>query len=234
MLNAVLSGKKRGTGLQNMQTTLEQAEGAEDALTASVFERLAYLPDNLFTNVFTELLGQSFGPLQSIEYWPSWFLKDGKRVEPDVLLQDAQHSLLVEAKRHDVVRQQNVFQLAQELESGWEQDALSDNCILLTLGGLKDYSEKGQDDLLKELLPLLPTGSAERFTLVCRSWQQLYQALEANLPPDSPPGCLRLLDDVASCYAWHRLRAHPMRWLNNLQPVELKTAPGAFTHWRIK
>ncbi|OHC14726.1 MAG: hypothetical protein A2180_03325 [Pseudomonadales bacterium GWC2_63_15] len=57
MLNAVFSGKKRGTGLQNQQTTLELAEGAEDVLTASVFERLAYLPDELLTAVLSELLG---------------------------------------------------------------------------------------------------------------------------------------------------------------------------------
>lgn len=139
MLNAVLAGKKRGTGLQNLQARLEQAEGAEDVLTASVFERLAYLPDNLFAEVFTKLLGQSFGPLQSIDYWPSWFLEennDRQRVEPDVLLQDAQCSLLVEAKRHDAVRQQDVLQLARELKAGWNQGELSAHCILLTIGGL--------------------------------------------------------------------------------------------------
>jgi hypothetical protein len=234
MLNAVLAGKKRGTGLHSLQATLEQAEGAEDVLTSSVFERLAYLPDNIFTDVFTELLGQSFGPLQSIDYWPSWFLEDGKRVEPDVLLQDGQRCVLVEAKRHDSVRQQNVLQLARELKAGWNQEALSAHCVLLTIGGLQDYSEAGQKRLLVELLPHLPEGSAERFTLVCRSWQQLYQALEAHLPPDSPVGCLRLLDDIASCYAWHHLRAHPMRWLGNLKAIELKTTPGAFANWSIK
>jgi hypothetical protein len=234
MLNAVFSGKKRGTGLQNQQTALELAEGAEDVLTASVFERLAYLPDELLTGVLSELLGEPFGPLQAIEYWPKWRLQDGTRVEPDVLLQDAQRCVLIEAKRHDHVRQQSARQLASELLAGWHGTYLGDNCILLTLGGLEDTSEAGRQLLLSEVLGRLPAGSATRFSLVCRSWQQLYQALESQVDPDSPAGLQRLLDDIAKCYAWHGLRTHPMRWLADLQPPELDVHVGAFTAWSRK
>jgi len=234
MLNAVFSGKKRGTGLQNQQTSLELAEGAEDVLTASVFERLAYLPDGLLTAVLSELLGEPFGPLQAIEYWPKWRLQDGSRVEPDVLLQDAQRCVLIEAKRHDHVRQQSARQLASELLAGWHGTYLGDNCILLTLGGLEDTSEGGRQLLLSEVLGRLPAGSATRFSLVCRSWQQLYQALESQVDPDSPAGLQRLLDDIAKCYAWHGLRTHPMRWLAGLQPQGLDVHPSAFTAWSRK
>jgi hypothetical protein len=231
MLNAVFSGKKRGTGLQSQQTALELAEGAEDVLTASVFERLAYLPDELLTAVLSELLGEPFGPLQAIEYWPSWRLPDGTRVEPDVLLQDAQRCVLIEAKRHDHVRQQSPRQLANELLAGWHGEYLGDSCILLKLGGLEDASENGRQRLLGEVLDRLPAGSATRFSLVCRSWQQLYQALESQLDPESPAGLQRLLDDIAKCYAWHGLRTHPMRWLADLQPPKLDVHTGAFTAW---
>ncbi|ESQ99139.1 hypothetical protein F753_12010 [Stutzerimonas chloritidismutans AW-1] len=234
MLNAVLAGKKRGTGLHSQQMALEEAEGAEDVLTASVFERLSYLPENLLSLVLSDLLGEPFGPLQRIDYWPSWYLPDGTRVEPDVLLQGNSSTVLVEAKRHDNARQQLATQLANELLSGWQQNVLSDPCILLTLGGLNDYGEAGRQRLLSEVLPFLPDGSASRFKLVCASWQQLYQALETHLPPDSPPGCLRLLDDIAKCYAWHGLRTHPMRWLADLRPVALNTRPGTFAAWSLK
>lgn len=234
MLNAVLAGKKRGTGLQGQQMAFELAEGAEDVLTASVFERLSYLPDDLLSVVLSDLLGEPLGPLQRIDYWPSWYLPDGSRVEPDVLLQGSGYTVLVEAKRLDNMRQQLATQLATELLAGWHQEVLSDPCILLTLGGLNDYSEAGRQRLLAELLPYLPDGSAARFKLICASWQQLYQALEVHLPPDSPPGCLRLLDDIAKCYAWHGLRTHPMRWLANLQPLTLRTRPGAFASWSMK
>lgn len=234
MLNAVLAGKKRGTGLHSLHVALESAEGAEDVLTASVFERLSYLPEHLLTRVLSELLGEAFGPLQRIDYWPSWYLADGTRVEPDVLLQGSDCTLLVEAKRHDHMHQQLATQLANELLAGWQQNVLSDPCILLTLGGLNDYGEAGRQRLLTELLPFLPDASTGRFRLVCASWQQLYQTLEAHLPPDSPPGCLRLLDDIAKCYAWHGLRTHPMRWLADLRPVTLDNHPGAFATWSLK
>ena len=234
MLNAVFSGKKRGTGLQNQQTALELAEGAEDVLTASIFERLAYLPDELLTAVLSQLLGEPFGPLQAIEYWPSWCLQDGSRVEPDVLLQDAQRCVLIEAKRYDPVRQQSARQLANELLAGWHGEYLGDSCILLTLGGLENVNEAGRQCLLGEVLDRLPAGSATRFSLVCRSWQQLYQALESQVGPDSSAGLLRLLDDIAKCYAWHGLRTHPMRWLADLQAPELDAHAGAFTAWSRK
>lgn len=234
MLNAVLAGKKRGTGLHSSHMALEEAEGAEDVLTASVFERLSYLPEDLLARVLSDVLGEPFGPLQRIEYWPSWYLADGTRVEPDVLLEGSEYTVLVETKRYDTVRQQLATQLANELLAGWQQNVLSDPCILLTLGGLNDYSEAGRQRLLAELQPYLTNGKAGRFKLVCASWQQLYQALEAHLPPDSPPGCLRLLDDIAKCYAWHGLRTHPMRWLTDLQPVALNTCPGEFATWSLK
>lgn len=40
-------------------------------LTASIFELLSYLPDELFTAVLSELLGQPFGPLHTLEYCPT-------------------------------------------------------------------------------------------------------------------------------------------------------------------
>lgn len=234
MLNAVLAGKKRGTGLQNQLTALELAEGAEDVLTASVFERLAYLPEALLSAVLSELLGQPFGPLQSIAYWPSWYLHDGTRVEPDVLLRDAQRAVLVESKRHDHVRQQRADQLANELLAGWREEHLGERCMLLALGGLRSTHERECQQLLAEVLQHLPAGSEGRFELICRSWQQLYQALEAHIDPDSPPGCQRLLDDIAKCYAWHGLRTHAMRWLGDLQPLTLDIHPGAFAAWSLK
>ncbi|MGE8361681.1 F-box domain-containing protein [Pseudomonas sp.] len=232
MLNAIFSGKKRGTGLQNQQTALELAEGAEDVLTASVFERLAYLPNELSTSIFSALLGRPFGPLRSIEYWPSWHLSSGPRVEPDLLLEDTQCRVLVEAKRHDHVRQQSAKQLANELLAGWHSKQLGEHCILLTLGGLDDTSEGGRQRLLGELLLLLPPASSTRFTLVCRSWQQLYQVLEAHIKPDDAPNCLRLLEDIASCYAWHGLRTHPMRWLKDLKPIAITHHPDVLSAWK--
>lgn len=234
MLNAIISSKKRGSGLENQNQALALAEGAEDVLTASVFERLAYLPDTLLSAVMTQFVGQPFGPLQQIEFWPSWPLENRTRVEPDVLLCDAQLQIVIEAKRHDHLRQQDPQQLANELLAGWQGNLLQDNCILLALGGLDNPSDHASRRLLGEVLQFLPEDSARRFKLVCRTWQQLYQSLESHIRPDSPPGCQRLLDDIAKCYAWHGLRTHPMRWLSDLPALTIATYPNAFAAWSMK
>lgn len=234
MLNAVFAGKKRGTGLQSQRVALGFAEGAEDVLTATIFERLAYLPDELFDAVMSDLLGQPFGALQEVEYWPSWHLENCTRVEPDVVLRGDNCQVLIEAKRYDHVRQQSTEQLANELLAGWHGEHLDDQCILLTLGGLEDLSDAARQQLRNDILQLLPDGSETRFELVCRSWQQLYQTLERHIRPDSPLGCQRLIEDISKCYAWHGLRTHPMRWLAELQPMKIEYFSNAFTAWSMK
>lgn len=237
MLNAVLAGKKRGTGLEGQRLRLGQANGAEDVLTATLFERLSYLPDELFCDIFTELLGEPFGPLESIEFWPTWHLAESeRRVEPDALLSDGRVALLVEAKRHDHSRQQYAGQLAAELEAGWQAGQLADECILMTLGGMADLSEGAQQALYREICAALPAQQEHSFRLVCRSWQQLYGIIEKHLAygEQSSRGLQRLLDDIARSYSWHGLRTHRMRWLHDLKGAGLlSVSPGTFDHWRM-
>ncbi|MNF72663.1 hypothetical protein D3C84_546450 [compost metagenome] len=237
MLNAVLAGKKRGTGLEGLRLRIGVAEGAEDVVTATVFERLAYLPDELFCAVFAELLDMPFGPLREISYWPSWYLSNGSRVEPDVFLGDDQQHLLVEAKRHDNTRQQCAEQLAAELEAGWRSGQLAENCILLTLGGFGELREHTRQSLYQDIAAALPVGRSFHFRLVCRSWQQLYVALENQLRRVAlaQPGLQRLLTDIADCYSWHGLRTHRLRWLSGLSTQgSITVPPGAFDHWSLK
>ncbi|MHA6232974.1 F-box domain-containing protein [Pseudomonas fluorescens group sp. PF-69] len=191
MLNAVISGKKRGTGLEGTRLILGQAEGAEDVITASVFERLAYLPDDLFSATLTKLLDGAFGAIEDIDFWPSWCQPDGRRIEPDVVISDGQQSLLVKAKRHDYSRQQYAGQLAAELQAGWGDGKLTENCILLTLGGLTDLSHSTREELYQNIITALLPGNDYRFKLVCFSWQQLFCLLEDELKKQSAPG-LRL------------------------------------------
>lgn len=234
MLTAVISGKKRGTGAEGNWLKLGQAEGAEDVLTASVFERLAYLPDNLFSSALTAVLGVAIGAIETIDFWPSWYLPDGRRVEPDVVISDGQQSLLVEAKRHDYSRQQYAGQLATELRAGWSEEKLTEDCILLTLGGLTDYGHRACEDLHREVITSLPPGKEYRFKLVCCSWQQLFCALEETLKEHPSPGLQRMLSDISECYYWHGLRTHRTLWLNALKSAHLTTKPSIFDRWNLK
>ena len=121
MLAAVLNGKRRGSGVAGKQLILGSTEGAEDVLTATIFERLAYLPDSVLATFFCELLevDEQIGTLDFIEFWPSWFL-EGKGIEPDVVIYGSERTLLIEAKRYDDSQQQYALQLAKELKAGWE------------------------------------------------------------------------------------------------------------------
>lgn len=234
MLNAVLAGKKRGTGLEGQRRLLDQAEGAEDVLTASVFERLSYLSDSQFSAVMSALLQEPFGPLRDIEYWPSWYLQDGTRVEPDVVLRDDQRTLLVEAKRHDNLRQQSARQLANELTAGWRDGCLPDNCLLLALGGMDDLGETARAHFQSEIEQAILMGHRRPFRLICRSWQQLFQTVQTCVEANASTGESRLVEDLGRCFAWHGLRTHPMRWLDGLFPGAIDTSPGAFSAWNLK
>lgn len=225
MLSAVLNGKRRGTGLAGKQLTLGDADGAEDVLTATVFERLAYLPDTLFDAFLAQLLqlDEPAGALVDIQFWPSWYMA-GSRVEPDVVLHGSERSLLVEAKRHDHSLQQYAQQLARELIAG-SRDGELRRPVLLTLGGLPEYTEAAAGQLGEQIDAALGKAGVD-YELVCRSWTHLYLALESTLaaaPADGRPGLQRLLDDIAATYAWHGLRTHARRWLAPLEPAAITT-----------
>src|SRR5690348_1837547 len=77
MLNAILHGKKHGTGLEGIDPEQEFA-GSEDTLTATLFERLFYLPDELVGKILFDqrIWGEaaSLPPtrVESALFWPRW------------------------------------------------------------------------------------------------------------------------------------------------------------------
>ena len=79
MLSAILHGKKTGSGLAGTRLKIGETQGAEDILTSSVFERIAYLPDEVFSLFIQNLLnGYDFGHLYEIEFWPYWEINNAE------------------------------------------------------------------------------------------------------------------------------------------------------------
>ena len=74
MLSAVLHGKKLGTGFAGTRLKIGETQGAEDVLTASVFERIAYLPNEVFISFIQRLFKNKIlaSPLDEIEFWAGW------------------------------------------------------------------------------------------------------------------------------------------------------------------
>lgn len=244
MLRAVLDGKKRGTGFAGKQLQLGDTDGAEDVLTATVFERLAYLPDSLLTRFLNKLLrlddSKSVGAIgdDGLQFWPSRDLSGKQRVEPDVVLYGSKRILLVEAKRYDSSQQQYAQQLARELAAGM-QDGGMQRPVLLTIGGLQDYTEKTCQELRKQINEELKNIGTDRegsleYDLVCRSWRQIYATLKDvvnEADADWKPGLQRLLMDIAATYEWHGLRTHDPRWLADLKPLGIATDTFPIKNW---
>lgn len=90
-------------------------KGNEDSLTSTVFEKVNYLPRELFKRIFLESLSEltnfpeiDFNTLENIEYWPHWDSAEttnASYVEPDVFLRFKDHDIIIEAKRWDTEQQ---------------------------------------------------------------------------------------------------------------------------------
>ncbi len=116
MLSAVLYGKKLGTGFAGLKLKIGETQGAEDVLTASVFERIGYLPDEVFIDFTNHLFGnkKEIGSLNTLSFWARW---ENSSVEPDVILTCSEQTIIVEAKRYDNIQQQYAEQLAKEIKA---------------------------------------------------------------------------------------------------------------------
>ena len=118
----------------------------EDSLTASVFERLMYLPKELFQHILEKALFDivpylDLTGMESIEYWPNWDAKDTlnkDRVQPDIFIRTSKADIIFETKRYDK-NQQDPYQwynqvIAYRNEYGEYQKEL----IYIALGGLRN------------------------------------------------------------------------------------------------
>ena len=152
MLSAILYGKKTGTGLAGTRLKIGKTQGSEDVLTASVFERIAYLPNDVFKLFIQNLLGNNdFGCLDEIRFWPKLELGHSS-VEPDVVLYDqTRQVIIVEAKRYDGIQQQYASQLAHEILAIWQSGEEIGNPILLAVGGMGSYSKESISIIKKQI-----------------------------------------------------------------------------------
>ncbi|SFN53742.1 hypothetical protein [Salegentibacter flavus] len=115
----------------------------EDSLTSSVFERLRYLPKEMFHHILEKALydtipGLDLTSMESVEYWPNWSAEEtsnSNHVQPDVFIRTRKSDIIIETKRYDI-KQQDPFQwknqvIAYHTEYGEEKEL-----IYIALGGL--------------------------------------------------------------------------------------------------
>jgi len=118
----------------------------EDSLTSSIFERLNYLPKELFKNIIQESINDNlpnidFNTINEIVYWPHWSGENTKNenfVEPDIFIRFDEYDMIIEAKRYDE-NQQYSSQWINEIQAylneyGKEEKSL----IFIALGGINN------------------------------------------------------------------------------------------------
>ncbi|MBI6117951.1 hypothetical protein [Salegentibacter maritimus] len=118
----------------------------EDSLTSSVFERLMYLPKEMFQHILEKALydnipGLDLASIESVEYWPNWSAEEtsnSNHVQPDVFIRTPKSDVIIETKRYDI-KQQDPNQwrnqiIAYHTEYREDQREL----IYIALGGLNN------------------------------------------------------------------------------------------------
>lgn len=119
----------------------------EDSLTSFVFEKLSYLPSELFEYIMKDSVNDilpdiNFRTLNDIVFWPHWSSEKTNNknfVEPDILIRFERFDILIEAKRYDE-NQQYSAQWKKEIIA-YHNEYKSDNkeLVFIALGGINKY-----------------------------------------------------------------------------------------------
>lgn len=217
MLSAILNGKgRRLPPTVRAGSSLRAAFAkSEDILTATVFERLAYLEGP----VLWALLASTFRPrvlpdrkvaeLSSIEFWPTWWAPDGgegRSVEPDVVMRlsvgdpAADVTLVVECKLGGL---QYPAQWAREWIAA-RQEGVGDaaETYLLALGGIP----AGAEAAVRSFTDGLRESHGIEVRAAAADWRDLLAAL-GRLEPDRASD-RRVVADVRAALALHGYADH--------------------------
>lgn len=177
---------------------------SEDMLTATVFERLSYLPGpvawGLLCGTLHGLPVRRMVELVDIEFWPRWSIErdDASWVEPDVMLtldlgDPARRTLLlIEVK---TAGGQTTGQWKKQLDTLRTQIEADDpeiDVIFAALGGIDANSATTQ-------WASLPAELRKGIDFVYGNWNDLGKALATYKPTE--PGHQRALEDIAQALA---------------------------------
>ncbi|MEO9969782.1 MAG: hypothetical protein ABJG15_08155 [Hyphomonadaceae bacterium] len=201
MLNAILSGKS-GTLSQDLKKGTSWRtlfKGSEDLLTATVFERLSYLPDARFLEILADTFSfdiRAYGAgaikLETIEFWPRWEdpTSHAYIVEPDVYMRfifeecEQMIDVIIEAKPFDTGTLQYKTQWERQILSyaamGNELDTPIASVTFLALGGLGADPRRMFSTLEKEFFESVdPKSLPQNLMMKGCSWRALLRVCES-------------------------------------------------------
>jgi hypothetical protein len=185
----------------------ELFRGNEDSLTAAVFERLRYLPKELFHHIIHKAVYQNIPELdlyqlESMEFWPSWEAKNTSNfrfIEPDIFIRTPKTDVIIEAKRYDR-KQQTEHQWRNQIQA-YQNEYREEGKVLIyiALGGINELTSSKLEHL------------GETFTIYKSDWSQMLQAIKEvkiNLEHgtnllNTNDAILQILDDLILCFSMY-------------------------------
>ena len=218
MLNAILSGKsgtvskdlKEGTSWRTLY------KGSEDLLTATVFERLSYLPAARFFEILSKTfrftvdeiaLDPEHVKLDAIEFWPRWedTTEHAAIVEPDVYLRflfgevGETIDVIIEAKPYDTGAMQYKTQWIRQIlayKSVVDSPAEEKKSLkFLALGGLGRNSQNRFEKLKTEFYETVEIAQLpDNFEMMGCSWNKLLRVCQRLT--DLSDSEFRIISDV--------------------------------------
>jgi hypothetical protein len=242
MLNAILRTKAGNIDIDGNDTSWSTLyRSREDLLTATVFERLSYLPDGLMWELLCRSSVRSadcpaLGSLTRIDYWPTYSHPAGGRVEPDAVLAFDQGVLVVEAKLEGNV--QSAHQWANEwaayffeVSGGFRVESQNrDRVYLLAIGGFAKLDEIALKGLVSEAQGFLSAYMTQvpPIQVVALRWRDLAEAIlrtDISFVDDrAQHGCRTVLQDLSAALEFHGYGSNPwvadlltLRWI---KPIE--------------
>jgi len=214
----------------------------EDPLTATIFERLAYLPPSLaWELLFRATKPVTNGPALPSEvpsgapaysFWPSLRPGEGganaQRVEPDVLVSWLDTLLVVEAKHYG---QQYANQWVEQIRAVRAMpEHWGKRIWLVAVGGIVANEQREQAAHVRREI----TNSSPE--LLALRWDDLHHAIDEFRNSNCPPEQLAILNDiVAGLDAWGYRKK---RWFSSLRSagplVRANESMNVLQKWRVR
>jgi hypothetical protein len=195
----------------------------EDSLTASVFERILYLREEIIFSILSKsLITNNILPINKIDYentkfWPYWTFEHNSReyVEPDMIIKFENYDLIIEAKRSDHFSQK-AEQLAFEWLAYLEHGNINKNALLLAVGGLGQTPEKTVAVLQEEIEKIIIQKKGKSIdlpVLLGTSWRKIHETIiliqsDQNLADYENA----ILSDIRSALIEHGIAYHEPEW----------------------
>lgn len=214
----------------------------EDPLTATVFERLAYLPSSLTWNILCQAAKPlADGPalprdvpsgVPTYSFWPG--LRPGadgrnaQRVEPDVLISWPGTLLIVEAKHYG---EQWAGQWVEQIRAVRAMPEHAEKSIwLIAVGGIVAHELQEQAANVRRELTNASPG------LLAMRWEDLHHAIDEFRISSRAPEQLAILNDIAAGLdAWGYRKKTWFSSLRLAEPlVRANESMNVLQTWRVR